>query len=99
MTLKVENAAVFMGRSRRYKGANVTVFEANEEGPGEVVLTNRITHDELARYSVVEVAKAGMAWDIIDHDGERRRLTAQQGCGCSGMKPYTVDEGYSGTIA
>lgn len=96
--MKIENAAVFMGRNRRYKGANVTVFDANSDGPGEVVLTNRISHDELARYSVVEVAKAGMAWDVIDHDGELRRLTAQQGCGCSGMKSYTVDEGYSGAL-
>lgn len=92
----IQNAAVFIGRTRSNKGVNVTIFDANEEGPGEIVLTNRITNDEIARYSVVEVAKVGMAWDVIDSDGETRRLTAQQGCGCTGMKSYQPDAGYSG---
>lgn len=91
--MKIDNAAVFFGRTRRYKGANVTADD------NEVVLVNRVTGEEMARYPILEVAKAGMAWDVTDHDGERRRLTAQQGCGCSGMRSYTPDEGYSGAIA
>lgn len=89
----IPNAAVFFGRSRRNKGVNV--FHDTET----IVITNRITGDELASYPIVEVAKEGMAWDVTDSDGEIRRLTAQQGCGCSGIKSYSVDQGYSGRIA
>lgn len=89
----IGNAAVFIGKGRRYKGVNVE-YKPDEQA---VVLTNRITNDEIIRYSVVEVAKTEMAWDIMDGD-TLRRLVAQQGCGCGGMHSYKVDEGYSGAL-
>lgn len=87
----IENAAVFVGKGRRFKGVNV-------EFDGEhVLILDRARGTEQARYKVVETAKADMAWDVED-SGTTRRLVAQQGCGCSGMKPYKVDDGYSGAL-
>lgn len=87
----IENAAIFLGRTRIYRGVNV------EFTPDEVVLFNRIGNELIERYSVVEVAKEGMAWDVTI-GGETKRLVAQQGCGCSGMKRYENDEAYTGPI-
>lgn len=89
----IENAAVFIGSQRRFKGVNVE-FDAES-----VVILDRVKGAELARYSVVEVAKEGMAWDVEEggqEPGGRLRLVAQQGCGCSGMKPYKNDPSYTG---
>lgn len=90
----IENAAVFVGSQRKYKNVNVDVE------PEWVILKNRANGAEITRYSVVEVAKAGMAWDIPygDDDSYRVRLVVQQGCGCSGMFPYDTDPEYSGAI-
>lgn len=87
----IENAAIFLGRTRIYRGVNV------EDAGTEIALFNRIGNEEIARYSVVEVGKAGMAWDVLV-DGETKRLVAQQGCGCSGMKKYENDAEYTGTF-
>ncbi len=89
----IENAAVFIGSQRRFKGVNVEFDEST------VVIKDRVKGAELARYSVVEVAKEGMAWDVAEEGqepGGRLRLVAQQGCGCSGMKPYKNDASYTG---
>lgn len=89
----VGNAAVFVAKQRRFKGVNVEYDETSNE----VVVSHRITGDVLVRYSVVEVALPEMAYDIND-GGTIRRLVFQQGCGCSGQKPYKVQESYSGAL-
>lgn len=89
----IENAAVFVGKARRFKGVNVNY----DETTNEVVVTHRTTGDVLDHFVVVETVKANMAWDV-DDKGTERRLVAQQGCGCSGQKPYKADEGYSGRL-
>lgn len=91
----IENSAVFVGGQRKYKNVNVDVE------PEFIIVRNRLNGDEITRYSVVEVAKADMAWDIhqpSQEEGARTRLVVQQGCGCSGMFPYDEDPGYSGTL-
>lgn len=91
----IENAALFIESQRKFKNVNVDVDESN------IVVLNRVNGAEMARYSVVEVATAGMAWDVteVSQEGETRvRLVVQQGCGCSGMYPYALDETYSGAI-
>jgi hypothetical protein len=90
----IENAAVFVSGTKM-KGLNV------EDTDNEIILYNRVTKKEIKRYSVVEVAKAGEAWDVVDsssQEGALLRLVAQQGCGCGGMKPYKTDPEYSGTL-
>lgn len=87
----IENSAVFVGGQRKYKNVNVDVE------PEFVIVRNRMNGDEITRYSVVEVAKADMAWDIMNHD-TLTRLVVQQGCGCSGMFPYDEDAEYSGVL-
>ena len=69
---------------------------------------NRSNGAELASFSVVEVAKTGEAWDIIDPNldpslidstnPQRKRLVCQLGCGCSGMKAYETSSEYSNTL-
>ena len=86
----IENAAVFVSGRRVYKGVNV------EETEDTVTVKHRVTGEVVQEYSIVEVGKAGMAWDVEGADGERMRLVAQQGCGCSGMKPYQNDPEYTG---
>ena len=92
---EINNAAVFVGGQRKFKNVNVV-------DDGDVIrVLNRATGEEVTRYSVVEVAKAGMAWDIPASSQEgsaRTRLVVQQGCGCSGMFPYDNDPNYSGAI-
>lgn len=88
----IENAAVFISGHRKYKNVNVEVE------PEWVIVKHRLTGDEIVRYSVVEVALAGMAWDITVSDETRQRLVVQQGCGCSGMHPYDESADYSGAI-
>lgn len=93
---KIDNAAAFIG-GRRMKGLTVEYDEAT------VTLKNRVSGDIVKSYSVVEVAKAGEAWDVSDETsqepGGRVRLVVQTGCGCSGMRPYKTDPEYSGAIA
>jgi hypothetical protein len=87
----IENAAVFISGSRRFRGVNVEVID------GEVLVKNRVNGAIMSRYPVVEVAKEGMAWDITDDaTNDLARLVAQQGCGCSGMKRYENDPTYTG---
>lgn len=89
----LNNAAVFLSNARHFKGVNV------DEVDGEIVVLNMVNETPMARFSVVEVVKAGEAWDVLDpFNSERVRLVAQLGCGCSGMRPYQPDSGYSGTL-
>lgn len=83
------NGAVFFQRHKRTR-ATVTVT-----GPLLRVSLNNgaIVFD----YEIVEVAKAGMAWDVLD-SGERARLVVQDGCGCGGMRSYNNDPEYSGAL-
>lgn len=85
----IANAAVFVNGRRKFKGVNVEVIG------DDVVVTNRVNGTEITRYSVVEVGKANEAWDVHE-DGTLVRLVAQQGCGCSGQKPYKNDPEYTG---
>lgn len=85
----IVNAAVFVNGRRKFKGVNVEVTD------DEVVVQNRMNGTEIARWSVVEVGKANEAWDVYE-DGSLVRLVAQQGCGCSGQKPYKNDPEYTG---
>ena len=87
----IENAAVFVNGRRVYKGVNV------EEVDGSIVVKHRVTQAVIETYPIVEVGKAGMAWDVtVDEGATLVRLVAQQGCGCSGMKPYKNDPEYTG---
>lgn len=89
----IDNAAVFLSNARHFKGVNV------DEVNGEIVVLNRVNETPMVRFSVVEVVKAGEAWDVLDPANDQRiRLVAQQGCGCSGMRPYVADESYSGAL-
>jgi len=90
----IENVAIFLGAGRKYKNVNV------EETESSIIVRNRLDGTEFERYSVVEVAKAGMAYDVTgDGPGGLLRLVVQQGCGCSGMKHYVHDDTYTGTLA
>jgi hypothetical protein len=70
----------------------------------QLVILNRVTDDELGRFTIVEVAKehtTGMvaaAYDVENPTGERVRIAVQEGCGCGGMRQYQNDEGYSGAL-
>lgn len=90
----ITNAAVFINNQRKFKGVDVEYTDT------EIIVKNRVNGSEIRRYSVVEVGKVGMAWDVVDDSsqepGSLLRLVAQQGCGCSGMKPYQNDPEYSG---
>lgn len=92
----IENAAVFVSGSRKFKNVNVELTGS------EIVVLNRANGGEMNRYSVVEVAKADEAFDIVDptsqEESARLRLVVQQGCGCSGMRPYQNDPEYSGAL-
>jgi hypothetical protein len=94
LDLMIENAAVFLGAGRKYKNVNV------EDTGTEIIVRNRLDGAEFERYSIVEVAKAGMAYDVTgDGPNGLLRLVVQQGCGCSGMKYYEHDESYTGTLS
>jgi hypothetical protein len=89
----IENGAVFVSGTRRFKGVNIDV------NADTIYVLNRINGEELVHYTIVEVVKDGMAWDVLDTDGQLHRLVAQTGCGCSGMSAYTADPTYSGALA
>jgi hypothetical protein len=84
----ISNAAVFVNGRRKFKGVDV------DDTPEAIIIRSR-EGAEIIRYSVVDTGKAGMAWDVME-DAVLTRLVAQTGCGCSGMKPYLNDEGYTG---
>lgn len=86
----IENAAVFVSGRRVYKGVNV------EETEESIVVKHRVSGETVQEFPIVEVGKAGMAWDVEGEDGQPMRLVAQQGCGCGGMKPYKNDPEYTG---
>ena len=80
----IENSAVFVRGDRKFKNVNVDVTDT------EIIVKNRMNGVEMARYSVVDVVKQDMAWDLADGG----RIVVQQGCGCSGMRPWDVDQAY-----
>lgn len=90
---------VFVNGKRVFKNVRAGVNDDNE-----LVVLNRVSDDELGRFSIVEIAKAqgpGMvelAYDVENPTGERVRVAVQEGCGCSGMRQYQNDEGYSGAL-
>ena len=86
----IENAAVFVSGRRVHKGVNVEI------GDYQIAVKNRVTGAVLDQYDIETVGKAGMAWDVKDSTDSLVRLVAQQGCGCSGMKPYKNDPEYAG---
>jgi hypothetical protein len=96
----IKNAAAFLG-GRRMKGVDA------EYDATSVTLKNHKTGDTIKRYEVVEAASLSEpwmgAWDVVDETsqeaGARVRLVVQEGCGCSGMRPYTNDPSYSGALA
>lgn len=92
----MNNVAVFVNGKRVTRGVNV---EWDEE---EVRLINRSNFRPFESFKIEEVAAASddtMAWDIMDARGQRVRLVAQTGCGCSGLiKKYETLDGYSGAI-
>src|SRR5688500_8225498 len=91
----IKKAAAFLA-GRRMKGIDA---EYDDES---VTLKNSVSGDVIKRYSVVEVAKQGEAWDVVDETsqeaGARLRLVVQTGCGCGGMRGYKTDPDYSGAL-
>lgn len=99
--MSMHSAAIFVNGKRTTRGVNV---EWDEE---EVRLINRSNFRVFETFKIEEVAALELkddevvtaAWDIKDTRGERVRLVAQLGCGCSGLiKRYDLLDGYSGAI-
>lgn len=99
--MSMSNAAIFVNGKRHTRGVNV---EWDDE---EVRLINRSNHRVFETYKIEELAALDTkddqvetaAWDIKDTRGDRVRLVAQLGCGCSGLiKKYPTLETYSGAI-
>lgn len=94
--MELRNAAVFVNGKRFTRGVNV------EWDENEVRLINRSNFRVFQTYQVEELAAQTddtAAWDILDTRGQKVRLVAQLGCGCSGLiKKYELVEGYSGAI-
>lgn len=72
----------------------VNVLDAGDT----VQVLNGATGSLIEEYPVVELAKSEMAWDVVDPGGDTKRLVAQAGCGCGGMKVYEVDSSYRGSL-
>ncbi len=94
----ITNAAAFLG-GRRMKGVDAEYTDS------AVTLKNHKTGDVIKTYSVVEVAAIDTwmgAWDVVDEHSQeadaRLRLVVQEGCGCGGMKNYTLSPDYAGPI-
>lgn len=90
----LKNAAVFINGRRHTRNVDVAWED-------DKVIVHRRNRPDLVleTFDVIETASTGQAWDIRDGRGERVRLVAQEGCGCSGIiKPYENDEGYSGAL-
>jgi hypothetical protein len=91
-TNTLNRASVFLNGKRLYPNVNVEI----DEGVVRVKSTNGA---EIAEFSIIEVVKDGMAFDVESGLGDESaplRLVAQTGCGCSGQNPYTPDPTYSG---
>ena len=84
-------AAVFLRGARKYRDVNVDLSAE------AVTVKNGVTNEPIVSYPIVEVVKAGMAFDVT-LDGDVVRLVTQLGCGCGGQKPYEADPGYSGRL-
>lgn len=88
-TLVLERRDVFVNREWRYRKVTLEI------SPELIRVINN--GREVQTYEIVEVVKDGMAWDVVHRDG-RQRFVAQEKCGCSGMKRYVPDDGYSGAL-
>lgn len=89
----LKKAAVFVRGARRYRDVRVDVTDT------QVLVKNAVSGAVIATFQIDETVKAGMAWDVTSEEiPETFRLVAQEGCGCSGQKPYEADAGYSGKI-
>jgi len=89
----LSKAAVFVNGTRRYRDVKVVI------GDDAVTVANTITGDTITSFAIDETVKDGMAWDArIDSSPDLVRLVVQEGCGCSGQKPYQPDPGYSGKL-
>lgn len=89
----LKKAAVFVQGARRYRDVQVDVTET------QVLVKNTVSGALITSFDIDEVVKAGMAWDVTSADNPNPfRLVAQEGCGCSGQKPYQPDSSYSGKI-
>lgn len=87
------NAAVFHNGTRRFRNVNVDITDT------QVIVKNTSSGAAISTFNIVDTAKVGEAWDAIAVDAPEGtpvfRLVCQLGCGCSGMKQYTVDESYA----
>lgn len=93
MSSLLKKAAVFVHGSRKYRDVKVEIT------PTEVLVKNFVTGQPIESFTIEEVVKDGMAWDVVSADTpEPFRLVAQEGCGCGGQKPYEADPTYSGKI-
>jgi len=88
--LGFHSASVFLDGKRLFQSVPVHI-----EG---TAVTARRSGGDTRVWEVVEVAKENMAWDVKDESGNLHRLVVQTGCGCSGMKQYNPDPGYSGAL-
>lgn len=88
------NAAVFVNGARTVRNVNVAWDDEKVQ-----VQSRAGNRRVVAEYPILETASTGdkaMAWDSTDDRGDRIRLVAQVGCGCSGqMKDYEFDADYS----
>lgn len=88
--VRLHDASVFVNGKRIFKSLYVEIVDS----------TIRVKrHDiEIRTFDIVEVVKNGMAFDVMQ-EGELVRVVVQSGCGCSGMRRYKPDEGYSGALS
>jgi hypothetical protein len=92
--MKHDNAAVFIGKSKKF--SNVSV----QQDGGTVRVLNRTTKQPIASFNIVATVVASSSrmsvWDVSTSEGTVR-LAAVNGCGCGGLPPYTPDAGYTTT--
>jgi hypothetical protein len=92
-----QNCAVFLEGTKRYGRANVRV-------EGDTLTISQVSDGVvLETFEMREVASSTgtrvWAWDVNDvikGTPNALRLVAVTGCGCGGIPPYPLDEGYSG---
>jgi hypothetical protein len=88
----ISNAAIFHNGQKKMTKVNALV-----DGE-DIFINNGTTGVLINQHKIVKTAKVGMAWDIEAAAGTIIRLTIQEGCGCGGMKFYSSDEEYTGTL-
>lgn len=92
-----KNAALFVNGTRTRRHVDIewddtTVNVRSRNGNKQIIES----------YSIEEFAGSDdqtQAWDILDVRGDRVRLVAQLGCGCSGqLRHYLLSSSYSGAL-